>query len=288
MTHVTCCSLPLLTYVRIPLQLLLLPSPAGMVIHHSCNPNMPPGQANVTAPVAEQPQCTYHFYIESSAACGTKAATAVAQPPSTMPAWLPGAGPMANYLCKPNITDSAGKNYAFNLQQLYNPTTDYTGTDAAGNKYAFNVCGYTTTTCTPEYSVEANFGGLVAFWANGQAPAPTATCRWANGTDAACTTPCRTLGEGAPFITLTDPTNAPTGGVTMTLQGELTYGDEPMQYQTCAQDGNGDPIPASVTFNLACDQSTPANTLSGITITSSAPGTCAYTVSAKTAAACGA
>jgi hypothetical protein len=260
----------------------------SLEIVHICSPNMPPGVVNVTSQ-SENPACHYIFNVLSSAACGVKVSQPnppLPGPSPALPVWAPGAGPMAPYLCSPNLTDTSGKKWGFSFSQLFNPTQDYSVTGSDGTAYNFNICGYTSTTCTPSYSVAANFGGVVATWGPANPPPSGATCYWANGTQATCTNDCRTLGEGAPSWSLANPSNGATGGVTMALQGEFAYADEPTSH-ICGFDPYLNPVPASVTITLSCDPSTPANKLA-VTGVTSGPSICTYNIQAKTAAACGA
>jgi hypothetical protein len=258
-----------------------------VVLVHSCDASAAPGAVKFLGSV-ESPTCTYTVSLSSRAACGVKApAPAAPNPPApAAPAWAPNAGPYAAYLCSPTLADAAGARWRFAFQQLFSRGADYTATTALG-AFALNVCGYTATTCTPDYAVAANFGALVVQWAGGAPPPAGAKCAWGNGTAAACSAPCRTLAEGAPSFSLANASNGATGGVVMALQGELVDGDEPRAFPRCGFDANGDPLFPAVTVRIACDASVPTLKVDDVQADAT-DAACAYVVLARASAACGA
>jgi hypothetical protein len=264
------------------------PSPQSQVTHF-CNSSLAPGVVQIQSQT-ENPTCHYIFTVASAAACATKAPSpppvALLPPGSPLPTYVPGAGPLAPYLCSPTLLDTTGKAWGFSFSQLFASAGDYSVTGSDGTVYSFNICGYTSSTCTPEYAVGASFGGAVARWGGGVSPPPGTECYWNNGTLAPCTSPCRTLADAIPSFSLTSTANGASGGVTMALMGEFANADEPAAYQ-CSFDPLGNPIPNSVVVQLACDPSTPPNKLIPTGVTSAGGNNCTYVISAKTGAACG-
>ena len=262
-----------------------------MVMNHFCNSSMALGEI-IALGVTENPECTYNFELSSAAACGITPPnpniTSINTASSPVPNWSPGAGPFASYLCNPVLQTTSGKVLHFNFSALFS-SSDYIFAASDGTSYALNICGYTNTVCTPSYNVRANFGELVAFWPNSNLPPSGTVCSFSNGTVTSCTKPCRTLGEGAPSFSLIDPTNS-TGGVTMALEGEIVYADEPRQYQTCGFDSLNNPLYPSVSVNLMCDNSIGSNTLKITSATQQQDpitGACTFLITASTSAACG-
>jgi hypothetical protein len=251
---------------------------------HKCNASMAPGEIIVTNQ-AENPTCFYNLFVTSAAACGTQVSVPLSlNAGNPLPAYAPGAGPMSDYLCNPILVDTNSKSWSYNFSQLYNSVSDYFVADSIGNTLFFNVCGYTSTTCTPQYAVAASFGTMVvAFPYPVPTPVPASACYFSNGTTAPCGGPCRTVGDAAsPKFTLVDQTNGATGGVTMWFKGLYANADEPTQ---CSFDPTGNPIPSVASVTIQCDNSILPNQLQ--TVSASVSPGCVYNVVAKSGAACG-
>ena len=254
----------------------------SLQIVHNCDASIPAGTVKLLG-VGENPVCNYVATVASAAACGVK--TAGMLPPAggpAVPPSTPGAGPVAPYLCSPSLADTAGKSWGFSLSQLFNGSADYVASDANGTAYHFNVCGNARQVCSPAYAVEGSWGGVVASYA-ASPPPPGAKCLLANGTTTNCTSGCHTAADGVPLWKLTAPANGATGGVTMLLQGLYVSADEPAAHQ-CRWDPHGDAIAMDVHVDIACDASTPANTLvvTGPVVVTAG---CHYAIPAKSAAA---
>ena len=195
-----------------------------------CNASLPVGAA-VPVYQDEGPACHYVFTIQSAAACGVVDTVARPFPGPAVPTY-PDAGPFAPYLTEPWLTDDHNATWNFNISSLWNAHSDYTASGfSPDNHYLYSIAGTASSSCVPVgYEVEQNWGSAIALpgtrrWQlnhTGDAPAAAAAaanCSLINGTRANCTEDCRVVARGPPVVTLMDPSNGGSGGLSVTYLG---------------------------------------------------------------------
>lgn len=252
---------------------------------YTCDSSLPKGTIAIDG-VSESPPCTYNVALRTAAACPTKVAHG---PPAGWPlptpppgGCSPPAGMFASYLCAPTLTDASGAAWHFDLSSLYRRPgeSDYTVSLASGSSIDFNICGWSSASCTPPYSVATNYGAAVQTL---EAPPPAgAECTFTNASAAPCTSGCEVLGAGGPLYAL--PASVPAGGgLVLTFAGVRSLPDDPFP---CPSDPHtGIMGSRSWALLILCEASLRPGQLVVANVTEEVP--CQYVATAWSSAGCG-
>ena len=215
-------------------------------MNHACDPTVADGDVAFDG-YSEGPTCVYTLALRSRAGCPAVTDTSYPLPPPG-PAIPPPFvnAPFAPYFVRPSWSIGRGGTLSFDLSSFWTHGVDTTYTspdsvrtahhDAAicsaspsyrttltrfialqGLTFNFSLAGSAASVCAPKsYLPTANTGSAVVF---SRGPAPGGLCPLTNGSSFPCTTDCHVLAVGAPFISLTNPSNPGRGGLTLEWNG---------------------------------------------------------------------
>jgi len=182
--------------------------------------------------------------------------------------------------------DVNGQEYSWDLHQLCQQSgAGYVYNAPFNTTYNFNICGNTSTVCSPGWTMYNSHGAAVQTWTSPPA-CPTPTCTdWDTGAPICCTGECAVLGTQYFQFSLLDPNNPLTGGIQFVHTGMPPDINDP--FNCPVNPVNNLARERQLIIQIACDQGGSKNppTLSGII--AAEVGTCLYTISAKSYAACG-